>query len=120
MAVDPKDHAEGDRVRAVHFSLDDGLRIWPIDPADGNGNGWRVVRVAGDGPDATIDELFRGDQLACQAAHPEAVFGINDNESVPPGTEGTVEDVTSSGQVGIAWDNGRRLFCSPKDVIEKL
>lgn len=115
MTVDPKDYAVGDRVRAVGFWLDGGTRIWPMQSP----NLWRVVRVIG-GPDPDdFIELFRGEQIECQRKYPSAVYGINDNETVPPGTEGTVDSVSST-QVGVTWDNGRRLFCAPKDTIEKL
>jgi hypothetical protein len=115
MSIDPKDFTDGDRVRAVFFALDEGLRIWPVEPA-ANPPVWRVVEVA----DQEVKrELVRGDPRECERAYPEATFGINDNESVPPGTEGTVDHVSSS-QVGVRWDNGRRLFCAPSDQIEKL
>lgn len=110
--IDPADYSEGDRVRAVNFVLDEGLRIWPID----NGKTWRVVRVA---DQAVQEELFRGGQLDCQAKYPDATFGINDNESVPPGTEGVVDHVSDS-QLGVTWANGRRLMCVEKDTIERL
>jgi hypothetical protein len=35
-------YPEGSRVRAVHFRLDGGLRIWPVDPGNGK---WRIVEV---------------------------------------------------------------------------
>ena len=117
---------EGDRVRAVFFSLDEGLRLWPVqdDPANAQ---WRVVRVAGQ----EVTELCRGDQVECLARYPDAVYGINDNESVPPGTEGTVDHVTELGalsqaagfparQVFVKWDHGRRLAFYDRDTYEKL
>jgi hypothetical protein len=39
---------EGDRVAAVRFALDEGLRIWPIFGEDGKPtDAWRVVQVVG-------------------------------------------------------------------------
>jgi uncharacterized protein YodC (DUF2158 family) len=107
---------EGDRVRAVHFVYDDGLRIWPID----NGPTWRVVRLQGTGPDTTIEELFRGGQMECQQEYPHATFGINDNESVPAGTEGTVGGVDDFGSVSVKWDNGRSISATVNDTLVNL
>ncbi len=105
---------EGSRVVAVNFWLDEGLRIWPIQ--EGHGNQWRVVRVA---DQAVQEELMRGSSAECQAAHPDATFGINDNESVPPGTEGTVVS-TDNNQVWVSWDNGRRLAFTDRDTYRVL
>lgn len=110
--IDPGDYTTGDRVRAVNFVLDEGLRIWPVD----NGVTWRVVEVA---DQAVKCEVMRGTVLECTRAYPDARFGIDDNESVPPGTEGVVDHVSSS-QVGVAWANGRSLLCTLNDTIEKL
>jgi hypothetical protein len=113
--IEPSDYTEGDRVRAVNFVLDEGLRIWPAFD-EKQQHQYRVVRVA----DQEVKEtLMYGESHRCQQEHPDATFGINDNESVPPGTEGTVDHVTRT-QVGVRWDNGRRLFCAPADTIEKL
>lgn len=104
---------EGARVEAVNFWLDEGLRIWPIQEGEGPTGKWRVVRVA---DQAVQEEVMRGTSQECQDAHPDARFGINDNESVPPGRLGTVESVTESGQIWVAWDNGRRLAFTDKDT----
>lgn len=110
----PEIHA-GDRVRAVAFTLDPGLRIWPVNTYL---DVWRVVQVRSPDP-ADFDEAYRGSQSDCQRLFPNAVFGINDNETIPPGTLGTVESV--SGQnVWVRWDNGTRLGLGPNDRIEIL
>lgn len=103
---------EGARVEAVNMWLDEGLRIWPVQDSGPTGV-WRVVRVA---DQEVKEELMRGTSPECQARYPDAVFGINDNESVPPGTLGTVEGVNSL-QAWIAWDNGRRLALTEKDTV---
>jgi hypothetical protein len=105
---------EGDRVAAVRFALDEGLRIWPIFGEDGKPtDAWRVVQVAGQS-DADITELYRGSSHQCQEKYPDARFGINDNETVPPGTLGTVDHV-SNVQAHVAWDNGARLAFTDRD-----
>lgn len=109
---------QGDRVEAVRFCLDEGLRIWPIQESDAPTGEWRVVRVVGQ-RDEDVTELMRGTSPECQDKHPNARFGINDNESVPPGTQGTVEGVTSV-QVWVHWDNGRRLAFTSNDTYRKL
>lgn len=38
---------------------------------------------------------------------------IDDNETVPPGTEGTVSFVDDFGTVHVDWDNGARLGLLP-------
>lgn len=43
---------------------------------------------------------------------------INDNLSVPVGTEGTVVLVDSTGTVHTDWDNGRKLGALVEDQIE--
>jgi hypothetical protein len=64
MSIDPKDFTDGDRVRAVFFALDEGLRIWPVEPA-ANPPVWRVVEVA----DQEVKrELVRGDQRTTRCA----------------------------------------------------
>lgn len=103
----------GDRVKAVKFWIDEGLRIWP---SSTGGEQWRVVDVRGQ---AVVRELLVGSQVTCMNAYPEAVFGVNDNETVPPGTEGTVESYTSS-QVWVRWDNGHRLALTGRDVAVKI
>lgn len=117
--TDHRDLKHGDRVRAVHFPLDTGLRIWPMQ--DHPEHHARVVRV--DEPD-TFTEVFRGPQLECQENHPDATWSINDNESVPPGTLGTVDYVgpasSLSSNVAIEWDNGRRLHLAFHDVVERV
>jgi hypothetical protein len=107
-------YPEGSRVRAVHFRLDGGLRIWPVDPGNGK---WRIVEVS---DEHNFVEVMRGDQLACQRAYPDAVFGINDNETVPPGTEGTVRHVDDFGGVRVDWDNGSSISAQPTDSIEPI
>lgn len=104
--------SEGDRVRAVWFTLDTGLRIWP-DQTDPNCATWRVVQVS----EHSFAELFRGDQQECLARYPDATYGVNDNESVPPGTLGTVETVHRINSF-VRWDNGRRLGLTPNDEVE--
>lgn len=106
----PRRLATGDRVRAANFVLDEGLRIWPLqDDPDGR---WRVVDVA---DQAVRGELMRGPFHDCQRAHPDAVPGINDNESVPPGTLGTVDHVDAD-NLFVRWDNGRRLGVTDADL----
>jgi len=107
------DYNEGDRVRAVNFTLDEGLRIWPVDAGAGE---WRVVRVA---DQAVQEELCRGSQFYCQNAHPDATFGINDNETVPPGTLGTVDHKDAS-NLHVKWDNGSSIAATERDTIEKV
>src|SRR3954467_1849008 len=110
---------EGDRVEAVRFCLDEGLRIWPLFGEDGRPTGvWRVVRVAGQA-DEDIVEVFRGLSGECSSEYPDAVYGINDNETVPPGTQGTVDHVTDV-QVFVLWDNGARLAFTDRDTYRKL
>lgn len=104
----------GTRVRAVRFVLDEGLRIWPDQDWPGR---WRVVRVANQRVEATLTE---GTSAECQERYPDAVFGIDDNESVPPGTEGTVTDVDDAGTVKVAWDNGRSIGFLSSDVVERV
>jgi hypothetical protein len=108
------DLRKGDRVRAVHFPLDTGLRIWP-NQGDDSGR-VRVVQVTG--PDE-FAVRFEGSQQDAAAQFPHATWSINDNESVPPGTLGTVDHVDSS-NVFIAWDNGRRLGLAPHDIVERV
>lgn len=101
---------EGDRIRAVWFSLDPGLRLWH-DQSD-----TRIVRVV-EVTDVSFTELFRSDQRTCEAMYPNAKWGINDNETVPPGTEGTVGLVTDL-STSVQWDNGSSIGITPKDVVE--
>lgn len=110
---------EGDRVRAVNFWLDEGLRIWPIQNQHmgTDRENWRVVRVA----DQLVKQtLAVGPFPRCQAEFPDALPGVNDNESVPPGTEGTVVSVDGAGTVHVRWDNGRRIGATLTDSIEKV
>lgn len=110
---------EGDRVEAVRFCLDEGLRIWPTWSEDGTPSGtWRVVRVTGQ-RDEDIEEVYRGQSGECSSEYPAASYGINDNETVPPGTQGTVNHVTDV-QVFVLWDNGARLAFTDRDVYRKL
>lgn len=114
VAARKREYSEGDRVRAVNFVLDEGLRIWPM-PND-NAR-WRVVRVA----DQEVKEVIAFGLFAgLQADYPDARPGINDNESVPPGTEGTVEGVDGVGTVQVRWDNGRHIGVTLRDTIEKV
>lgn len=110
---------EGDRVEAVRFVLDEGLRIWPIWGDDSKPTSeWRVVRVTGQ-RDEDIEELYRGSGGECMSKYPDARHGINDNETVPPGTLGTVDHVTDV-QVFVRWDNGSRLAFTDRDEYRKL
>jgi hypothetical protein len=110
---------EGDRVEAVRFCLDEGLRIWPVWTDTGRPSGeWRVVQVAGQ-RDEDITELYRGQSGECASEYPDAVYGINDNETVPPGTEGVVNHVSNI-QVFVSWDNGATLAFTDRDVYRKL
>jgi hypothetical protein len=109
---------EGDRVEAVRFCLDEGLRIWPVLVDGLPSDEWRVVRIAGQG-DEDIAEVYRGRSGECASEYPDAVFGINDNETVPPGTLGWVDHVTDV-QVFVRWDNGSRLAFTERDVYRKL
>lgn len=103
---------QADRVRAVRFWLDEGLRIWPIPGTQL----WRVVSVRDQqfepiGPErAALHDL--------QGKFPDATPGINDNETVPPGTEGTVESAGT--QVWVRWDNGARLALTDNDEVERI
>lgn len=101
----------GDRVKLVRFYIDEGLRIWP----SSSGEQWRVVDVRAQ----SFRELLVDSQTNCMDAYPEATFGVNDNETIPPGTEGTVESYTSS-QVWVHWDTGHRLALGTKDVAVKI
>jgi hypothetical protein len=106
-------YPEGTRVRAEWFPLDKGLRLWH-DQSDTS-----VVRVVKVHDRESFDELMRGTQQECERAHPDARWGINDNESVPPGTEGTV--VHSDGlNVAIKWDNGSRLHLATEDRVQVI
>ena len=42
----------------------------------------------------------------------------NDPDPIAPGSEGTVDRVFDSGQIGVKWDNGRRLILVPEDRYE--
>lgn len=47
------------------------------------------------------------------------VLTIDDNVTVPPGTEGTVDSVDDAGTIHVDWDNGSRIGLLPKrDVFE--
>lgn len=41
------------------------------------------------------------------------VLTIDDNMTVPPGTEGTVRSVDDGGTLHVGWDNGARLGLLP-------
>jgi hypothetical protein len=114
------DLRKGDRVRAVHFPLDTGLRIWP-NQGDDSGR-VRVVQVTG--PDE-FAVRFEGSQQDAAAQFPHATWSINDNESVPPGTLGTVDPTGAAPdrarpprQRGLKWTcrscspSGRRRRCA--------
>ena len=45
---------------------------------------------------------------------------IDDNQTVPPGTEGEVKSVDGSGTVWTHWDNGRNLGFLPEDRVEVI
>jgi hypothetical protein len=109
------DYPEGQRVRAVEFTIDPGTRIWPMQD---DSNLWRVVFVRG-AHAGDYDTLFAGTQSECEARHPDATYSINDNESVPPGTLGTV-DHQDSHNLFVKWDNGRRLGVNEDDRIERV
>jgi hypothetical protein len=110
---------EGDRVEAVRFALDEGLRVWPVfDDGTPTGRVWRAVRVTGQADD-DIEELARGALDVVVDQYPEARHGINDNETVPPGTLGTVDHVTDV-QVFVHWDNGCRLALTERDVVRVI
>jgi hypothetical protein len=113
-----REYAEGDRVRAVHFWLDKGLRIWPIQSGELEGK-WRLVEVSDDGHSFT-DLFAPGEFHDLQRAHADALPGVNDNESVPPGTEGTVVSVDDGGTVHVRWDNNRRIGATIQDTLQKL
>lgn len=120
--------AEGDRVEAVWFSLDDGLRIWPVMDNGRPTGRWRLVQVTGADADAVITELARADSgHELEAEHPDAKWGINDNETVPPGTQGTVREVSGASMVGmgfrqfaVSWDNGSTIGLTEKDLFRKV
>lgn len=103
---------EGTRVRAVNFWIDEGLRIWPV---DAGANLWRVVRVA---DQEVKEELFRGGQTECREKFPDARFGINDNEGVPPGTLGVVRHADEA-NLSVAWESGHTLGVTDRDTIER-
>lgn len=44
----------------------------------------------------------------------------NDNEIVPPGTEGTVTSIDDAKTIHVHWDNGRNLGLLPEDEWEKV
>lgn len=46
------------------------------------------------------------------------VTTIDDNVTVPPGTEGTVSFIDDSGQIKVDWDNGSCLGLLPEDEWE--
>jgi hypothetical protein len=99
---------EGDRVEAVSWWLDEGRRIWPVDPAN---NVWRVMSIV----EQEAIEIYRGTSGDCARRCPHATFSVNDNETVPPGTQGTVLSVNRF-QVAVEWDNGSVLHLTDKDV----
>jgi hypothetical protein len=41
------------------------------------------------------------------------VLTIDDNVTVPPGTEGTVRSIDDGGTLHVGWDNGARLGLLP-------
>lgn len=89
------------------MALDEGTRIWPF------GDQWRVVMVQSQ---SEVRQLMVGAMTACQATYPQATFGINDNENVPPGTTGTVRSVNRF-QAWVDWDNGVSLGLTPRDEV---
>jgi len=108
-------YPEGARVRAKRFGLDTGRRIWPNQDTNG-----AVVRVVDVIDQWTFAVLWQGPQAEAQQHYPDALWSINDNESVPPGTEGTVRDVDDGGTVFVSWDNGRSIGVTLGDEIERL
>lgn len=116
--------SSGDRIEAVWFTLDTGLRLWPEDPYHEcdhdcpSADTWRLVEVHGTGP-GEFTELERGNQRDLFTRYPDARYGINDNETVPTGTAGTVES-SGYGQVGVRWDNGSVLSLGPHDQVRAL
>jgi hypothetical protein len=82
--------AVGTRVRAVHFHLPDKAHGHPVDEQG-------LVRDA-DGQVITVD----------------------DNVTVPTGTEGLVTDVDDFGTLRVHWDNGHKLGLTTEDVYEAL
>lgn len=112
------DYAEGDRVEVVHWWIDEGDRIWPVfedgKPVSGK---WRAVRVADDG--RTFEELGPCEAGRQEIDWPGFTFSINDNENVPPGTQGTVHTITKFGYA-VDWDNGSGLHPASRDEIKKV
>lgn len=45
---------------------------------------------------------------------------IDDNRTVPPGTEGTVQSVDDAGTVFVLWDNRVRLGVCLRDELEQV
>jgi hypothetical protein len=105
---------EGTRVRAVWFVLDTGRRIWPNQDQQG------IVRVVDVHDERNFTVRWEGPQQEAAQKYPEALWSINDNESVPPGTEGTVRYVNDSGQLVVSWDNGRSIMATLRDEVEPL
>lgn len=99
-------------MKAVRFWLDEGRRIWPVDPAN---NVWRVMSIV----EQEAIEIYRGTSGDCARRCPHATFSVNDNETVPPGTEGTIDSV-SGPFLHVAWDNGCSLGLTDKDVVEVI
>lgn len=54
---------------------------------------------------------IKGDRV--RAVHFAPCESIDDNQTVPPGTEGTVTFIDDAGTVHVAWDNGSRLGLLP-------
>ena len=115
-APQPVAHADlrpGDRVQAVWFIVDCGLRLWPVDASAGL---WRLMRVDGPGPGEHV-ELDRAHLSDLQAAHPDATCCVNDNETVPPGTWGTVTE--AGPKPTVHWDNGHQLALNAADQVTR-
>jgi hypothetical protein len=64
-------------------------------------------------------DIEEGDRIREYGIDDEAVhFGpskvIDDNITVPPGTQGTVHFIDDTGTVHVQWDNGARLGLVPE------
>jgi hypothetical protein len=112
---------EGDRIEVVRWYIDEGLRLWPV-LEDGRPAGaeWRVMNVLGQ-RDEDITEVGRVHASDVATKYPDYTYSINDNESVPPGTRGTVSHVNEVGLgFSVEWDNGSGLHPTDRDEWVKL